>query len=108
MLDIEIDDEATVKRLSARWQCRTCGAIYGTTNPPKKKGRCDKANGELYQRDDDKPDAIRKRLAEYHTKTKPLIDFYRRKRVLLEVDGSKPIPEVFDDIIGKLQHKSGR
>ena len=103
VLDIEVDDESTVKRLSSRWQCKKCGAIYGAVNPAKKKGKCDKGCGDLYQRDDDKPEAIRKRLTEYHKKTKPILDHYKENNNVIKIDGSQPIDDVFKDITSKIE-----
>lgn len=102
-LDIEVPDNVSIKRLSSRWQCRKCGAIYGITLIPKKKWFCDKDGSELYQRDDDKPEAIRKRLEIYHNETKPLIDFYKKKGILAEIDGNQPVEKIFEDIMELLE-----
>src|SRR3989344_360269 len=104
-LDIEIEDKITIKRLSSRLQCRKCGAIYGAANPPKKKGICDKDGGELYQREDDMPVAIKKRLADYHAKTRPLTDYYQEQRILLKVDGSQHVEKVFNEIVEKISER---
>ena len=72
--------------------------MYNTlTNPPRIAGRCDKDNGELYQRDDDKPETVRRRLQVYHSQTKPLIDYYRNVGLLREVDGEQSIDNVQAD-----------
>ncbi|MEM2618659.1 MAG: nucleoside monophosphate kinase, partial [Candidatus Hadarchaeales archaeon] len=76
-------EEILVKRLSSRRICSKCGAIYNLVSlPPKEPGKCDRCGGELYQREDDKPEVIRKRLEEYQKLTKPLLDFYARKGIL--------------------------
>ena len=103
VLDVEVSDSLAVKRLSSRWQCRKCGAIYGITLMPKKKWFCDKDGSELYQRDDDRPEVIRKRLEIYHKETKPLIDFYRKKGILAEIDGNQPVEKIFGDIMWVLE-----
>jgi adenylate kinase len=74
------DKEVIVQRLSGRVICRKCGYIYNLKNAPTKKpGICDKCGGETYQRDDDKPEAIRERLELFKKKTMPLLDYYRKK-----------------------------
>ncbi|HPM78401.1 MAG TPA: adenylate kinase [bacterium] len=88
VVSIEVPDEELVGRLTGRWTCRGCNAMYHVKSmPPKKEGVCDKCGGELYQRDDDKEATIRQRLATYHANTKPLIDYYRHESLLREVDG---------------------
>ena len=98
---VHISDEEAVKRLSGRWQCKKCNSIYGKINMPKDK-KC-KCSGELYQRDDDKPDAIKRRLQEYHQKTDHLIDFYKDKEILIEINGEQRVEKVFQDIIDALE-----
>ena len=98
VLLIDVPEEISIRRLSARRQCRKCGAIYGLTIPSRKEGFCDKCNSELYQRDDDKPEAIRERLKIYNDKTKPLISFYEARSIVHHLDGSKSVPDLFDDI----------
>ena len=95
---LDIPDELAVKRLSSRWTCRKCGAIYGAANPSKKTGVCDRCGGELYQRADDNPESIRKRLTFYHKETKPVEDYYDRKGILVRVDGTRSVDEIFDEI----------
>lgn len=76
VIELRIDDELSVRRLTARRQCRECGTIYGLTIPSKEKNICDNDDSELYQRSDDSEEAIRNRLLIYHTETEPLLDFY--------------------------------
>ncbi len=96
---IAVPDEALVERLSGRWLCRTCGESYHTLfNPPRRAGVCDKDSGELYQRDDDKPETVRNRLKVYWQQTSPLIDYYRRRGVLVEVNGDQAIEAVEADL----------
>lgn len=86
-------DEVIIDRLSGRRICRQCGEIYHIKNvPPPADGKC-KCGGELYQRADDKPEAIKERLKEYAEKTAPLIDYYKEKGLLVEVDVNSPYEE---------------
>lgn len=84
-----VDDEVVVERLSGRRMCRKCGTIYHATfHPTKVEGVCDTCGGEIYQRDDDREEVIRNRLSVYHDQTAPLIDYYREKGLLKDVDAS--------------------
>ncbi len=97
---VQVQDEKLVERLSSRWICPIDSAVYNTlTNPPRVAGRCDKDNAELYQREDDKPETVRRRLQVYHTQTKPLIDYYRGKGLLREVNGEQSIEKVQADLV---------
>lgn len=99
-LCVDVADEELVRRLSARWICPNDGAVYNIlTNPPRTTGRCDKDNAELYQRNDDKPETVRRRLEVYHTQTAPLIDYYKQKGLLKEVDGAQSIEKVQADLV---------
>ncbi len=100
VVNVNVRDETLVQRLSARWICPNDGAVYNTmTNPPRVAGRCDKDNAELYQREDDKPETVRRRLQVYHTQTKPLIDYYRSKGILRKVNGEQNIEKVQEDLV---------
>ncbi len=93
-LMISVSDEELVTRLGGRWICRTCGAVYHETNdPPKTPGECDRDGGEVYQRDDDKPDVVRNRLEKMKTPA-DLLNHYRSAGVLQEIDGEKPLDVV--------------
>jgi adenylate kinase len=95
VLYIAVPDEELVDRLSGRRICRRCQTPYHVQfNPPKEQGVCGTCGGELYQRDDDKPETVRARLEVYHQQTSPLIDFYRQFGLLIEVDGSGDIEKV--------------
>jgi adenylate kinase len=88
VLYLYASDEVLVKRLSGRRICRNCQTPYHIVfNPPAKQGVCDVCGGELYQRDDDKPETVLARLQVYHNQTAPLIDYYRQAGLLKEVDG---------------------
>jgi adenylate kinase len=98
VLNISVGDEALIKRLSGRRMC-TCGASYHMVfNPPKNDELCDLCGGKLYQRDDDKAEAIRNRLIVYKKQTQPLIEYYRKKGILRTLDGGKNISGIFEDI----------
>lgn len=102
---VDARDQVLVDRLSARWICPNDGAVYNIlTNPPRVAGHCDKDNAELYQRNDDKPETIRRRLQVYHTQTKPLIDYYHAAGVLKEVDGEKGIEQVQSDLVKAVEN----
>ncbi len=86
VINITITDEEVLRRISGRWICRNCQAPYHEVdNPPKVSGKCDRCGGELYQRDDDKPETVKKRLITYKKKTSPLIEYYKKAGKLLEV-----------------------
>lgn len=92
---IDIPKEESVERLSNRRQCKKCGEIYNLLHKkPKKEGICDKCGGELYQREDDKPELIRKRLNRFEKETRPVIDYYKKKGILKEVNGVGSIDEL--------------
>ncbi len=101
---LNVPDAECLRRLSGRKTCKACGAIYGNENPPKKEGRCDACNGELHLREDDREEAIRKRLRLYHEQTEPILDFYRENGLLVEVkiEGIKHPEEVFGQICDAL------
>ncbi|MBO3832823.1 MAG: adenylate kinase [Candidatus Brockarchaeota archaeon] len=82
VINLNVPDEVIVRRLSSRLVCRKCGAIYNKiTLPPKVDGVCDKCGGELYQRDDDKPEVIRERIRVYKNEAAPLLEHYRKAGV---------------------------
>jgi adenylate kinase len=98
VLNIDVDDEELIKRLSGRRMC-ACGiSFHMVFNPPEKEGICDACNGKLYQREDDKSDAIRNRLIVYKKQTQPLITYYTKKNILQRIDGSKDISAIFKEI----------
>ncbi|NBD34441.1 MAG: adenylate kinase [Chloroflexi bacterium] len=95
VLNIQVPDEELVERVSGRRICRTCGEPYHIKyKKPEKGGICDLDGGELYQREDDKPETVRKRIKVYWEQTSPLIDYYREKGILRDIDGDQPIDEV--------------
>lgn len=100
---LHISDSIAVKRLSQRLQCENCGTIYGVEIKPKKNRVCDKCGGLLFQRIDDTPRVIKKRLMIYHKQVKPIIDFYTAKRLLVDFDGSKDVAFIFKKILYSLR-----
>lgn len=105
-INVEVPDENIVARMSGRRACVNCGGTYHVVfNPTKIDGVCDTCGGELVLRDDDKPETVAKRLNVYHNQTKPLIDYYAKLDVLKEVDGTKDVSEVFEDITAILEDK---
>ena len=98
---LKISDEEVIRRTESRRNCKKCGAIFNIITSPKPKieGICNKCGSELFQRDDDKPEQIKKRLEQYHFLTKPLIKFYKDR--LIEIDGSRTIDKVCDEIVRK-------
>lgn len=99
-IDIDVPDENIINRMSGRRACVGCGATYHVLfNPTKVEGKCDVCGELLILRDDDKPETVKKRLDVYHTQTQPLIDFYTKRKVLVEVDGTQSMDKVFDDIM---------
>jgi len=96
---IDVPDKVIVKRLSSRREC-SCGAVYNMiTNPPKNDEICDVCGKKLYIRNDDKPETVKKRLNVYNKQTKPLIDFYKKKKLLAKVNGNQEIKKIFKDIM---------
>ncbi len=100
---IKVSEGELLKRLSGRWICRNCQAPYHEINsPPKVAGRCDRCGGTLYQRDDDKPATVKKRLKVYFKETSPLIEYYGREGKLLEINGEGNEAEVNQRILKAL------
>ncbi len=105
-MDIEVPDEAIVQRMSGRRACPKCGATYHIVYAaPKTENVCDKCGSELIIRSDDKPETVQDRLNVYHKQTEPLISYYKSADVLREVDGTKELQEVFNDVVAILENK---
>ena len=95
VVNFDIPDASVVERLSGRLVCRACGFnFHARSNPPSKAGTCDHCGGEVYTRDDDRPLAIEKRLQVYREQTAPLIDYYRARNLLIDVDARPAAEEV--------------
>ena len=103
VLNIDVPNDELVTRLSGRRMC-TCGVSYHVDfNPPKQDGICDSCGGELYQRDDDKAEAIMQRLDVYGAQTQPLIDYYKDMGIMVNIDGTGEIDKIFADICKALK-----
>lgn len=98
-INIQVEKDELVARLSGRRICRTCGASYHLVfNSPKEEGKCDKDGGELYTRPDDNPETVSNRLEVNMNQAQPLLDFYESKGVLTNIDGQQDIDKVFADL----------
>lgn len=103
VLLLEIGEQETIRRLSARRICSQCGNVYNLiTNPPTNGGKCS-CGGELIQRQDDTPEAIKNRLALYNEVTTPLVDLLEKEGLLIRVDGERPIDTISQDLLTRLQ-----
>lgn len=103
---ISVPPALLIERLSGRWTCKTAGHIFHEKyNPPRMPGVCDLDGSELYQREDDKPETVENRIKVYNDQTTPLINYYRERQLLAEVDGTQAIDEVTRDLV-KLVEKA--
>ena len=100
VINIEVDTEELVRRLTGRRTCKNCGAMFHILfHPPKVEGICDRCGGTLYQREDDKEETIRIRLNEYQRQTAPLIQYYQLKNCLRSIQGVGGQEEIFERIV---------
>ena len=98
-LNLKVPDALLLERITGRRSCKQCGNVHHIKNsPPKASGRCDKCNGELVQRSDDTPEVFGKRLAVYREQTLPLEAFYATRQLIVDVDGSRSMDSVFDEL----------
>lgn len=103
-ININVEKEELIARLSGRRICKSCGASYHLVfNPPAEEGKCDKDGGELYTRADDNPDTVANRLEVNMNQAQPLLDFYQAKGILTNIDGQQDIDKVFADLDALLQ-----
>lgn len=104
---IRVSEETLVARLAGRWICGQCQTPYHPlANPPRQARMCDECGGQLYQRDDDKPETVRKRLEVYFAQTMPVIEHYRQQGLLIEVEGEGSIEEVQAGLLKAIQGPS--
>lgn len=105
VLYLHIDDDEAVERISGRLQCtlNEQHIYHRRYNPPRTEGVCDVDGGRLFTRDDDQPEAVRTRIAEFHHKTRPLLDYYRERGLLREIAADRPIEAVTEAILQTLQ-----
>ncbi|HHX24625.1 MAG: adenylate kinase [Tepidanaerobacteraceae bacterium] len=100
VINIDVDTNSLIERFTGRRTCESCGSAFHIKyNKPKSPGICDKCGGKLIIRKDDEVDTVKKRLEVYKSNTSPLIDFYNAQNLLINVDGSKAIDEVFSEIM---------
>ena len=100
VLNIHVPAEDLIERAVGRRICKNCGATYHVKfNVPKSEGKCDNCGGELYQRGDDNEETMKTRLATYESSTRPLIDYYKKAGIYVEVDGRQPIEKVTEDLV---------
>jgi adenylate kinase len=104
VLDLDVPDEILKVRLVGRRVCRKCGVSFHVDfNKPEVDGVCDYDGGELYQRSDDNETSVATRLETYHTQTKPLLDFYGAKNILVSINGNQEISKVQEELIGAVK-----
>ena len=105
-LNIDVDLNDLLKRLTGRRTCKSCQQMYNIYfSPPKKEGVCDKCGGALFQRDDDKEATIKKRLDVYQQQTAPLIDYYSKKKIMKTVAGVGSIEDIFKKAVAAIEGK---
>jgi adenylate kinase len=99
VINFEVPDSIVIERLAGRLVCQKCGFNWHKRfNPPAKDGVCDKCGGKIYTREDDKDDAVKKRLTVYREQTAPLIEYYRKKGLLADIDASPNVDIIIEDI----------
>lgn len=105
VINIEVAEEELMNRLTGRRICEKCGTTYHLVfNPPKVEGICDLDGGKLYQREDDNPETVANRLNVNVKQSKPILEFYDNKKVLKNIDGSRDIKVVTEDVIDILEN----
>jgi adenylate kinase len=108
VLELVVDDEEVIRRLSGRRTCHNCGHIWHVDfDPPTREGICDQCGGELFQRDDDKAETVRHRLEVYAAQTAPLIAFYAERGLLVGIDATGPVDDVTERAIEALHRYGG-
>ena len=104
VLLVDVSADELVRRLSGRWICRACQTPYhAVSNPPRTEGVCDADGGELYQRDDDKPETVMNRLTVYKEQTAQLIDYYEGQHILTRINGEQEIDVVRSNLLAALK-----
>jgi adenylate kinase len=104
---VEVGDSVLIRRLSSRWTCPTCGKMFNTAlDPGAEAGQCDECGTALVQRKDDTAEVIAERLQVYHRMTRPLVQHYRSQGYYVEVNGDRPVDEIFSSIIGLIRGRT--
>jgi adenylate kinase len=108
VLELVVDDDEVIRRLSGRRTCRGCGKIWHVEfDPPMREGICDRCGGDLFQRDDDKPETVAERLRVYARDTAPLVDYYGAQGKLVGIDATGPVEDVTVRAIDALRSYGG-
>jgi adenylate kinase len=107
VIDLDVDRDVVLQRLASRRMCDDCGANYSLASPPKYGWVCDNCGGDVVQREDDKPEAIERRLSEYEAKTAPLIAWYRDRGLLEIIDGLGSTEVVLDRLVTTIDVRRG-
>lgn len=103
VINIDVSDKVLLERMAGRRVCPSCNALYHVSfHPPKQPGICDVCGGAVIQRNDDKEESVLNRLRIYNEKTKPLLDYYRHKHLLIVFDGNRGSDLVFQEIVTRL------
>lgn len=103
VISLNVPDELIVGRVTGRKVCPACGASFHVEfNPPKVEGKCDYCGTELITRKDDNAETVTKRLGEYHSQTAPLFDFYKSRNLLVDIDGTKEVDAITQEIFAIL------
>lgn len=106
VVNLVASEEEIIKRLTARRNCGKCGTSYNLiTMKPRKKDVCDKCRGNLIMRKDDEPETAKKRIEIYNAETAPLIDYYKKKKMLVEIDASPKPKEVYNSVVRAVEAK---
>ncbi len=101
-----LSEDEIIKRLANRRTCSQCGRVFNlVTNPPQKEGICDSCGGQLIVRSDETPEAISNRLKQFKEKTLPVVEYYKNKGLVEEVDAQRPIEVIFEDIVARLRKR---
>ncbi len=109
VLFINVQKDELVRRLSGRLICSACQTPYNMhSSPPREADKCDRCGGELYQREDDRPDAVTKRIQVYAEETEPLVQYYREAGKLEEIDGEGSIDSVGRELVASVSHVESR
>ena len=107
VVELELSDDEIISRLTTRRVCTACGKTYNLdSNPPVSEGICDACGGTLYQREDDKPETIRQRLANYYRQTKPLSDYYEHQNLLVRINNEGEVGSSLPAVLTALQSRS--
>lgn len=103
VINLKADKDILIERVVGRRVCKSCGATYHVKfNPPKEEGICDLDEGELIQREDDTEETVSTRIEVYSKETQPLIEYYKERNLLVDIDGTQPIEKIFDEIVESL------